>query len=209
MNTHQQDDFKVNDIINFEPEIQLPATAVTCLNGLKHGGTSRTLFICGENPQEFYSLLNEQFENHQPCNTEDGHTVKDLVLARWYLLRRQRAYNKRESELYNEGSQEDSPSLQAIKELGNYERYRIQAERAHQRATKNVATIKKAKQDSEKWRDQLAIHTAKLDLQRKQFEFREQQQKAKLKGPPPKSPISLQRRPRMCHLPAVHRNRKH
>ncbi len=189
MNTQQQDDFQVKDKINFEPEIQLPATALTCLNGLKHGGTSRTLFICGEDPQEFYSLLNEQFETHQPSNTEDGHVVKDLVLARWYLLRRQRAYNKRESELYNEASQEDSPSLQAIKELGNYERYMIQAERAHQRATKNVATIKKAKQATEKWRDQLAIHTAKLDLQRKQFEFREQQQKAKLKGPPPASPV--------------------
>ncbi len=183
MNT-QQDDFKVKDKINFEPEIQLPATALTCLNGLKHGGTARTLFICGEQPQEFYSLLNEQFEIHQPENTEDGHAVKDLVLARWYLLRRQRAYIKREFELYNEASQEDSPSQSAIKELANYERYRIQAERAHQRAAKNVMNIKKEKQNNEKWREQLAVHTEKLKLERDKFDFRKEQ--AELKSPPPK-----------------------
>ncbi len=51
--------------------------------------------------------------------------------------------------------------------------------------------IKKEKLNEEKWRSQLAIHTARLDLQLKQFEFREQvqQQKAKPSGPPPKSPI--------------------
>ncbi len=84
MFNHQNDqnDFHVEDKINFEPEIQLPATALTCLNGLKHGGTSRTLFICGENPQDFYSLLNEQFETHQPETIEDGHVVKDLAISR-------------------------------------------------------------------------------------------------------------------------------
>jgi hypothetical protein len=175
----EKDNFEVKDKINFEPEIPLPRTALTCLNGLKHGGTSRTLFICGENPQDLYSLLNEQFETHQPGNTEDAHLVTDLVLARWHLQRRQRVYNKRESELYNEASQEDSPSLQAIHELGNYERYRIQAERALQRASKNVATIRKDKQNQQKWREQHALQIARFDLHKKQFDFRQQQADAK------------------------------
>ena len=185
---NNQNNFHVEDKVNFEPEIQLPATALTCLNGLKHGGTSRTLFICGENPQDFYSLLNEQFKTHQPGTTEDAHLVTDLVLARWHLQRRQRVYNKRENELYNEASQEDSPSLQAVNELSNYERYRTQAERALQRAGKNVSILKKDKQNEEKWRAQLDLQISNFDLHKKQFEFRQQQQ-PKPKVPSPQSPI--------------------
>ena len=185
----QNDNFEVKDKINFEPEIPLPLTAVTCLNGLKHGATSRTLFVCGENPQEFYSLLNEQFANHQPGTKEDAHLVTDLVLARWHLQRRQRAYNKRESELYNEASQEDSPSLQALHELNLYERYRTQGERALQRASNNVRTVKKDAENQERWQAQLAIQKSKFELQQKQFEFRQKHQAKPSSGPAPEGPI--------------------
>ena len=186
----QNDNFEVEDKINFEPEIQLPLTAITCLNGLKHGATSRTLFVCGENPQEFYSLLNEQFANHQPGTREDAHLVTDLVLARWHLQRRQRAYNKRENELYNEASQEDSPSLQALSELNLYERYRTQGERALQRASNNVRTVKKDAENSERWQAQLAIQKSKFELQQKQFEFRQKQQaKQTSTGRAPEGPV--------------------
>ena len=191
--TNQSDNFETKNKLNCEPEIQLPLTAVTCLNGLKHGGRSTTLFVPGENPQEFYWLLNEQFEIHRPSNTEEGHLVKDLVVARWHLSRRQRTYNKRESELYGEASQEDSPTEKALEQLSVYERYRTQAERALQRATKNVMTIKKHKQTNEKWREQLAFHMSKLKLQQDQFDFRKQQaeindfrpKKTPVEPPPP------------------------
>ena len=133
-------------------------------------------------------MLNEQFANHQPATTEDAHLVTDLVLARWHLQRRQRAYNKRENELYNEASQEDSPTKNALNELSVYERYRTQGERALQRAANNVRTVKKDAENSQRWQENLALQKSKFELQQKQFEFRQKHQ-AKSKGPAPEGPI--------------------
>src|SRR5580698_886469 len=94
---------------NQYPECPLPLTALTCLNGLKHGGTSLTLFIPGEEPQDFYSLLAESFETHQPSTGEDSALVTDAIVARWFLWRRQRAHSKREFEIYSETNQPDNP----------------------------------------------------------------------------------------------------
>ncbi len=94
-----------------EPECSLPGTALTCLNSLKHGATSRQLFVTGEQPQEFYKLLAESFESHKPDTTEDSALVTDAVLARWYLWRRQRAHAKREFEIFEESMKPIPPAL--------------------------------------------------------------------------------------------------
>ena len=167
--------FHIKDPYNFEPECPLLRTALTCLNGLKHGATARTLFIPGEQPQDFYNLLAECFETHQPATTEDATLVTDAVLARWYLWRRQRAHTKREFEIYNEGDQEDSPSPSGLRELELFDRYRIQAERALKRALTNVQNLKKTAVSEEKWRAQHELQKAKFDLERQRFEFRQAQ----------------------------------
>jgi hypothetical protein len=167
--------FVIKDPYNFEPECPLPRTALTCLNGLKHGATARMLFIPGEQPQDFYTLLAECFATHQPATSEDATLVTDAVLARWFLWRRQRAYSKREFEIYNEGDQEDSPSPSGLRELELFDRYRIQAERALKRALTNVQNLRKTAASEQKWRAQHELQKAKFDLERQRFELRQAQ----------------------------------
>ncbi len=166
---------------NFEPECALPGTALTCLNSLKHGATSRMLFIPGENPQDFYNLLAESFETHQPASTEDSALVTDLVVARWYLWRRQRSSNKSEFEQYSSHAEEDTLTPADLKTLALFDRYRTQAERTHARALKNVQTIQKNAFNAEKWRAQLELQKRKYDLDLQRFELRREQAMAKKK----------------------------
>jgi len=167
-----------------EPEIALPGTALTCLNGLKHGGASRQLFVFGEHPQEFYKLLAESFETHKPLTTEDSALVTDAVLARWYLWRRQRAHAKREFEIFDQADETDSPSLNGLRELELFDRYRTQAERALNRALKNLHMVKKSVLDEEKWRTHLVLAKQKFDLDLKKFELRQEQGQSQSKRKP-------------------------
>lgn len=173
---------------NFEPECALPGTALTCLNSLKHGATSRMLFIPGENPQVFYNLLAESFKTHQPASTEDSALVTDLVLARWYLWRRQRSSNKSEFEQYTGHAEEDTLTPADLKTLALFDRYRTQAERTHARALKNVQTIKKNAFNEEKWSAQLELQKRKYDLDLQRFELRREQAVAKKKTSPTATP---------------------
>ena len=173
--------FKVNGAYNFSPECHLPATALTCLNSLKHGGSSRMMFIPGEQPQDFYKYLAESFETHKPVTTEDSALVTDAVVARWFLWRRQRAHYKREFEIFNEADQQDSPSPSGLAELERFDRYRTQAERALNRAIKNLQTIKKDTLSEEKWRAQLELQKEKFQFQLKNFELRQGQHQLKVR----------------------------
>ena len=157
------------------PECPLPGTALTCLNGLKHGGTARMLFIPGEQPQDFYNLLAESFETHQPSTIEHAALVTDSVLARWFLWRRQRAYSKREFEIFLELSQDDSPTPSGVKELELYDRYCTAAERKLSRALANLERVKKSALNEQKWRAQHEQQKAKFDLDLQRFELRKEQ----------------------------------
>jgi hypothetical protein len=43
------------------------------LNQLKHGSTSKSLFLKDEKPEEFFALLESAFEQYQPfCETDAG-----------------------------------------------------------------------------------------------------------------------------------------
>jgi hypothetical protein len=159
----------------FTPECPLPGTALTCLNGLKHGGTARLLFIPGEQPQDFYNLLAESFETHQPSTIEHSALVTDSVLARWFLWRRQRAYSKREFEIFLELAQDDSPTPSGVKELELYDRYCTAAERKLSRALANLERVKKSALNEQKWRAQHESQKAKFDLDRQRFELRKEQ----------------------------------
>jgi hypothetical protein len=157
------------------PECPLPGTALTCLNGLKHGGTARMLFIPGEQPQDFYNLLAESFETHQPSTIEHSALVTDSVLARWFLWRRQRAHSKREFEIFNESGQDDSLVPSGVKELDLYDRYCTAAERKLSRALANLERVKKSALNEQKWRAQHESQKAKFDLDLKRFELRKEQ----------------------------------
>jgi hypothetical protein len=153
----------------------LPGTALTCLNGLKHGATSQMLFLPNEQPQDFYALLAESFETHQPSTIEYAALVTDTVLARWYLWRRQRAHYRREYELYNEFEMVDSPTQVQLKELETFDRYCTSAERKLDRALTTLQRSKKTALDQQKWLSQLDSQKQRFDLDLQRFELRREQ----------------------------------
>src|SRR5580698_2512515 len=71
--------------------------ARAAMNSLTHGATSKSLFLAEENPDEFFTQLEEAFEHHKPTNAQDSALVTDTVLARWFLERRQRIFQSKES----------------------------------------------------------------------------------------------------------------
>ena len=112
--------------------------AVRCLNGLKHGSTARKLFIREDNPEHFFALLKETFEAYKPNTKRDAQFVADLVYARWFLLRRERASAFFEFNLRlqkpdpEQWTAEDRHSMRLLK------RYQIEAERAVESALENL-----------------------------------------------------------------------
>ncbi len=69
-------------------------------NATTHGGTSEKLFVAGERREDFDKLLNDLLEEHSPETPEARNLVEDAALGRWFLWRRQRAYNSVETMLY-------------------------------------------------------------------------------------------------------------
>ena len=127
----------------FDPQIPLNPKAITCFNALKHGGTAETMFIKGENPEDLYSLVNSFFEEFKPGTTSHEAIVFDYCRARWMLWRRQRAQSFCE---YASDLQTPINGILAdhvLQEIGRYDRYVTQAERAFKRALANVEAIAK------------------------------------------------------------------
>ena len=64
---------------------KLTPKSLSCLNHLKHGSTSKTLFLKDENPEEFFALLGV------------GYDPKVLSVVRLHILRRMGQYLVNES----------------------------------------------------------------------------------------------------------------
>ncbi len=60
------------------------------LNATRHAAAAERLFIHGENPEDFKSLLDDLFAQYQPANTRTASFVADFARARWVFDRRQR-----------------------------------------------------------------------------------------------------------------------
>ena len=169
------DQTTVNDDPDYTPAMALPGSALTCLNNLKHGGSARSMFLPGENPQEFFKLLAESFETHTPGHTDDAAIVTDSVVARWILWRRQRISFRREFEICAESTTGDQPSNHGLRDLANIDRYRTTAERTFARAVTNLRNIKKDQFSQEKWRAQFEQQRSRFDLDLLRFELRKEQ----------------------------------
>ena len=73
---------------------------ISSRNALTHGGTSEKLIVPGERQEDFDTLLNSLLEEYSPETPDARNLVEDAALARWFLWRRQRAFNSVESALY-------------------------------------------------------------------------------------------------------------
>ncbi len=175
MQQPMDDQSNVNNDPDYTPAMALPGSALTCLNNLKHGGTARSMFLPGEDPQEFFKLLAESFETHTPAHTDDAAMVTDAVVARWILWRRQRISFRRESDICAESTTGDQPSNYGLRDMVNVDRYRTTAERSLARAVTNLRNIKKDQFSQEKSRAQFEQQKARFDLDLMRFELRKEQ----------------------------------
>ena len=132
------------------------------LNSLTHGGCAETLFIPGDNPEEFEKLVESYHATHRPATNDHSALVWDLAHARWMLWRRQRAQGSNEQEIYLTEPKHWTPDHHHSLHL--MDRYFTQAQRAFQRALNNVRAVKKDEENSLKWREQLALQKQKVKM---------------------------------------------
>ena len=147
----------------------LTGKALACFNSLTHGAASTKLFVPDENPDEFFALLEDNFQQYQPTCDQNAGLVTDAVLARWFLLRRQRAYACFEATLHHNRPDPGDWCAQDLDRLTLFDRYKTQAERALQRALANVRHIRQDAIQEQHWQQLLAIRKERFELERQRF----------------------------------------
>ena len=144
----------------------------SCMNRLKHSACAESLFIKGENPDEFFSLLENAFEQHQPAFDQDAILVTRSVQANWIFMRRERIAAEFETALY-----ERKPHGKYLLPNGDLheihliDRYKTAAHRHFTRCLKDLQLIKKMDHDTERWQLQLAAQEEKFESDPKNAAF--------------------------------------
>jgi len=153
---------------------ELSPKAGACFHSLAHGGTAIKIFILGEDPDEFFALLESNFQDYQPATDEHAGLVTDAVLARWFLLRRQRAHISFEHSLHESAPDPASWRTCDLHKLDLFDRYKTQAERALKRALTNVHHIRKTALQEQHWQELYQLRKQRFELERQRFELIQQ-----------------------------------
>ena len=148
-----------------------PSTAQTRLNSLKHGATSKQLFIPGEDPEAFLSMLQENFRYYKPVTEQQARLVEDATTAHWHLARVQRVLNENEFNHYSAKPDVIDWSNQDMDRLNKFDRYKTQAERSLQRALHNLLALNKENVRSRQWQQLHELRKQKFEIQRERFEL--------------------------------------
>ena len=151
-----------------------PVTAagkeISSRNATTHGGTSEKLIVPGERQEDFDALLNDLLQAYSPETPDARNLVEDAVLARWFLWRRQRAYNSLESALYAAQPAPEKWLPEAFHKLALLDRYKTAAERSLQRVLRNLASFSRAKKQEAQSKLAVARATVALDhIEREQW----------------------------------------
>ena len=124
-----------------------PVTAqgkeIVSQNATTHGGTSNKLIIAGERREDFDNLLTELLEEYAPATPQARSLVEDAALARWFLWRKQRAYNAVETALYAAQPAQELWPAEAYHQLALADRYKTAAERALKRTLQNLEALRR------------------------------------------------------------------
>src|SRR5690348_7702443 len=118
---------------------------ISSRNALTHGGTSEKLIVPGERQEDFDALLNNLLEEYSPETPDARNLVEDAALARWFLWRRQRAFNSVESALYAQQADPAEWPPEAFHKLALLDRYKTAAERSLTRVLQNLNGLQRAK----------------------------------------------------------------
>jgi len=151
-----------------------PVTAagkeISSRNATTHGGTSEKLIVPGERTEDFDALLNDLLEEYSPETPDARNLVEDAALARWFLWRRQRAFNSVESALY---AAQPDPALwppEAFHKLALLDRYKTAAERSLKRILQSLSALQRARKQEAQSKLAIARATVALDqLEREQW----------------------------------------
>jgi hypothetical protein len=144
--------------------------AISSCNATTHGGTSEKLIVPGERQEDFDALLNDLLEEYSPETPDARNLVEDAALARWFLWRRQRAYNSVESALYAAQPAPEKWTPEAYHQLALLDRYKTAAERSLKRVLQNLASFSRAKKQEAQSKLAVARATVALDaLEREQW----------------------------------------
>jgi hypothetical protein len=151
-----------------------PVTAaskeISSQNATTHGGTSEKLIVPGERREDFDALLNDLVAEYSPETPDARNLVEDAALARWFLWRRQRAFNAVESALYAAQPAPENWPPEAFHKLALLDRYKTAAERSLKRILQNVASLHRAKKQEAQSKLATARATVALDqLEREQW----------------------------------------
>ena len=124
-----------------------PVTAqgkeIVSRNATTHGGTSQKLIVSGERREDFDNLLNDLLEEYAPATPQARSLVEDAALARWFLWRKQRAYNAIEAALYAAQPAQELWTAEAYHQLALADRYKTAAERALKRTLQNLDALRR------------------------------------------------------------------
>jgi len=112
--------------------------AISSCNATTHGGTSEKLIVPGERQEDFDALLNDLLEEYSPETPGARNLVEDAALARWFVWRKQRAYNAVESALYSAQPAQELWTAETYHQLALVDRYKTAAERALKRTLQNL-----------------------------------------------------------------------
>jgi hypothetical protein len=139
-------------------------------NATTHDGTSEKLIVPGERQEDFDALLDNLLAEYSPETPGARNLVEDAALARWFLWRRQRAFNSVESALY---AAQPDPALwppEAFHKLALLDRYKTAAERSLNRVFQRLASLHRAQKQQAQSKLAIARATVALDqLEREQW----------------------------------------
>ena len=153
------------------------------MNRLQHGSTATALFIKNENPDEFFALLENAFEQYQPAFDHDAALVTRAITDHWILLRRERTLNTFEAALHERKSDYRSWLAPDFHEIELFDRYKTAAARAYTRSLKDLQTIQKMARDEQRWQHQFAAEKQKLTIHVERLELAKQKKSAKQSAP--------------------------
>ena len=121
----------------------------------------RRLFFC---PEKFFVLLHNLFKFYAPSTEPDAELVADLVIARWFFLRRQSAYLAHKSALFAQKPDCGVWNANDLHQLKLLRTYKNESERAIRRTRGRLEPVRLTPTRGRRWR-------YLYELQKKRFEL--------------------------------------